>query len=171
MMLIGLAPVISLVSQAKEQVMLKAGDMAPLFSTPNQDGVIFDLASRKGHGFTVLYFYPKAGTPGCTKQACAFRDSIKLIRDLGAEVYGISGDSPTALKKFKTEHKLPFDLLADPDASVIEEYGAKAPLLKMAKRWTFILDSDLKIRQIDRDVDPLLDASKVAEEIKKLQKP
>ena len=149
--------------------MLKAGDQAPLFSAANQDGVLFDLASRKGEGYTVLYFYPKAGTPGCTKQACAFRDSIKAIKDLGAAVYGISGDTTEQLKKFHTEHRLPFDLLADPDAKVIELYGAKAPLLKMAKRWTFILDPDLKIRWVERDVDPMLDAAKVAGEIKALK--
>ena len=149
--------------------MLKEGDIAPLFSAPNQDGVTFDLASRRGQGFTVLYFYPKAGTPGCTKQACAFRDSIKGIKDLGGEVFGLSGDTVVDLKKFQTSHHLPFMLLADPDAKIIESYGVKTPLLKMAKRWTFVLDGDLKIRWVERDVDPMLDASRVMEKIKEIK--
>ena len=149
--------------------MLKAGEMAPLFSAPNQDGVTFNLGSRRGHGFTVLYFYPKAGTPGCTKQACAFRDGIRTLRGLDAEVYGISGDSVSDLKKFQTDHQLPFDLLADPQAKIIDTYGVKAPLVKMAKRCTFILDGDLKIRWVERDVDPMMDASRVADEIRVLK--
>ena len=68
---------------------LKIGDPAPLFSLKNQEGKDFILASRKDHGWTILYFYPKVETPGCTKQACSFRDSINQIRILGAELYGI----------------------------------------------------------------------------------
>ncbi|MBF0441303.1 MAG: peroxiredoxin [Oligoflexales bacterium] len=149
--------------------MLIVGERAPLFSAINQNGDHFDLITRKEKGFTVLYFYPKAGTPGCTKQACAFRDAIQKIRSQQAEVYGISADSVADLKKFHTKQNLTFDLLADPDGRVIELFGAKAPLLNMARRWTFILDSELNIRWIERDVDPLLDAQRVADQIKLLR--
>ena len=148
---------------------LKVGDAAPTFELKNQDGKIFALSSRVDQGWTVLYFYPKAETPGCTKQACAFRDSVEKIRALKAEVYGISADTVEAQLGFHQHHKLTFDLLADPDHKVIDSYGAKMPILSMSKRWTFILDPKLVIRAIDRNVDPVKDAAKVAESISKLQ--
>src|SRR5215831_8911866 len=132
---------------------LQAGQPAPLFTAKTQDGAAFDLASRKGQ-WTVLYFFPKAGTPGCTKQACAFRDNIALIRDQGADVYGISTDTVESQAAFHKEQQLPFTLLADPDGVVTEKYGAKMPLLTMAKRWTFIIDPTLTIQLVERDVDP-----------------
>lgn len=148
---------------------LKVGDPAPTFTAKNQSGQTFDLSTRKGH-WTVLYFYPKAGTPGCTKQACAFRDSIKKIQSEGAEVYGVSADSVEAQKAFHTEHKLGFDLIADPGDKVINLYGSKMPVLSMSKRWTFIINPDLKIASIDKDVDPMLDAQRVADKIIELKK-
>jgi len=147
---------------------LKAGDPAPLFTAKTQDGGVFSLASQKGQ-WTVLFFYPRAGTPGCTKQACAFRDSIKVIRDEGAEVYGISTDSVEDQAAFHKEHHLAFPLLADPDGTVTEAYGAKMPLLTMSKRWTFIIDPTLTIRQVQRDVDPAQDAQRVAAELARLK--
>ena len=148
---------------------LKVNDSAPVFSAQNQNNGAFDLASRKGK-WTVLYFYPKAGTPGCTKQACAFRDSISKIREQGTEVFGISADAVEAQAGFHQEHHLNFDLLADPDAKIITLYGAKKPLIKMSNRWTFILDPELKIKNIMKDVDPVLDADRVAKEISSLKK-
>lgn len=158
---------ITVTTQANE---VKLNDSAPLFKVKNHTGAEFDLASRKGK-WTVLYFYPKAGTPGCTKQACAFRDSIQKIRDLGAEVYGISTDTAADQAKFHKEHRLTFDLLADADAKVTELYGAKMPLVKVAKRWTFIIDPQLKIKNALKDVDPAMDSERVAAEIAKLKKP
>ncbi len=148
---------------------LKPNDPAPPFIVKTQQGKSFDLASRKGK-WTVLYFYPKAGTPGCTKQACAFRDSIAKIRALGAEVYGISSDTVEDQAAFHKQHHLNFDLLADPDATVVKLYAADRLVLKFAKRWTYIIDPDLKIRNIMKEVDPVLDADRVANEISKLQK-
>jgi peroxiredoxin Q/BCP len=147
---------------------LQPGQAAPLFTAKTQDGTEFDLASRKG-AWTVLYFYPRAGTPGCTKQACGFRDSIALIRDEGAEVYGISTDTVESQAAFHKEEQLGFTLLADPDGVVTKKYGAKMPLLTMARRWTFIIDPTLTIRQVQRDVDPALDAKRVATEIARLK--
>ncbi len=130
-------------------------------------GEPFKLADRKGT-WTVLYFYPKDNTPGCTKQACAFRDSIKLIREKGAEVFGISKDSVESHRKFKEKHKLNFPLLADPDGDVVAAYGAGG-FLGMAKRWTFIVGPDLTVRWVQTDVDPVSNAKVVAEELGKLQ--
>jgi peroxiredoxin Q/BCP len=147
---------------------LKAGDPAPLITLRTDSGADFNLNSRKGH-WTVLYFYPKAETPGCTKQACAFRDSLSEIRKLNAELFGISADNVDALKKFKENHKLNFTLLADPDMEAIKAYGTKMPVVNMSKRWTFIIGPNLQIQWIETDVDPVLDASRVAEKLKQLQ--
>ena len=148
---------------------LSIGQKAPSFTLETHESLTFSLASRQGHGWTVLYFYPKAGTPGCTTQACAFRDAIEIIRRKNAEVYGISTDDVADLKEFHRKHKLTFTLLSDPDAKVTEAYGVKMPILNMAKRWTFIIDPNLTIRQIDDDVDPAFDAQRVAESLRRLQ--
>jgi len=92
-----------------------------------------------------------------------------VARNQNAEVYGISTDEVKNLLDFHQKHKLSFTLLSDPDAKVTEAYGVKMPILKMAKRWTFIIDPTLVIRQIDDDVDPALDAQRVAEKLKQLQ--
>lgn len=148
---------------------VKPGDPAPIFRARTQDGVDFDLAQRKGQ-WTVLYFYPKAATPGCTKQADGFRDGIAAIRDQGADVFGISTDTVEAQAQFHRDEQLPFTLLADPDGAVAEMYGAKMPLLAVAKRWTFIIDPHLTIRQIERDVDPPTDAQRVVGAIAALKR-
>jgi len=145
------------------------GKPAPTFKAKNQDGIEFDLKTRMGQGYTVLFFYPKAGTPGCTKQACAFRDSIKVIRDKGALVYGISADDVAAQKKFHDEHKMTFDLLSDADAAIIKSYQVKMPMISMAKRQTFILDDKLIVRKHFEDVDPAMDAKNVAKAIDELK--
>jgi peroxiredoxin Q/BCP len=159
---------VAALSAAAAAVELEAGQRAPLFTAKTQDGTDFDLAGRAGH-WTVLYFFPKAGTPGCTKQACAFRDSIALIRAQGADVFGISTDTVEAQAAFHKEHQLVFTLLADPEGKVTEQYGAKMPVLTMAKRWTFIIDPTLTIREVERDVDPAMDAQRVAGEIARLK--
>ena len=147
---------------------VKLNDSAPSFTVKTQAGADFDLKTRQGK-WTVLYFYPKAGTPGCTKQACAFRDSIKKIRDLGAEVYGISTDTVEDQAKFHKEHRLNFDLLADADGKVTNLYGSKMAMMNVSKRWTYIIDPDLKVKNILKDVDPAMDSERVAAEIAKLQ--
>ncbi|MDD2758711.1 MAG: peroxiredoxin [Methylomonas sp.] len=148
---------------------LRIGQQAPGFTLQTHDDETFSLASRQGQGWTVLYFYPKAGTPGCTTQACAFRDAIEVLRRQGVEVYGISTDDVQDLRAFHRKHKLTFTLLSDPDAKVTGSYGVKMPILNLAKRWTFIIAPDLTVRQIDDDVDPALDAQRVAERLQKLQ--
>lgn len=148
---------------------VKVGQAAPLFSAQTQTGESFDLKSRKG-SWTILYFYPKADTPGCTKQACTLRDHIDEIRAQGADVFGISADSVADQAAFHKKHRLNFTLIADPEGRVVELYGAKMPLLKMSKRWTFIVDPELQVRDIIRDVDPVRDSLRLAELISKLKK-
>lgn len=148
---------------------VKVGDAAPLFKLFTQEGKEFDLNLRKG-SWTVLYFFPKAQTPGCTKQACSFRDNIKKIRALKTEVYGISTNSVKDQAEFAKAHALNFILLADDKAEVTNLYGSKMPILAMSKRWTFIIDPNLIIRDISKDVDPITDAQRVATKITELQK-
>ncbi len=160
-----LISLVSLITQAAE---LKLGSPAPQFSTQTQDAKNFKLSGRKGQ-WTVLYFYPKAETPSCTKQACAFRDSINVIRAEGADIYGVSSDTVEQQAAFHKNHNLNFTLLADPDSKIIEMYGSKIPTMKMSKRWTFIIDPDLKIQNIEKDVDPAKDAERVAKQIQTLK--
>jgi len=162
--------VFSLAAAPSAHAKVAVGATAPNVTLQNQDGKTVSLADRKGKGWTVLYFYPKAGTPGCTTQACAFRDAIKVIQAKNAEVYGISADTVSAQKKFHKEHRLTFDLLADPKDEAISAYGVKRPGSELAKRWTFILDPNLVVRNVARDVDPLLDAKNCAAKLDKLQK-
>jgi len=147
---------------------LKIGDTVPAFSLSTHDGKTFNIHDRKGQ-WTVLYFYPKADTPGCTKQACAFRDSIELIRKQGADLFGISADNVETQAAFHKKHNLNLTLLADPEAKVIEVFGSRMPILKMSKRWTYIIDADLKIRSLEKDIDPAKDAERVAKQIAELK--
>lgn len=148
---------------------LSIGEDAPLFKAQTQDGKEFDLSKRKDQGWTVLYFFPKADTPGCTTQACAFRDAIKVIRDQNAEIYGISKNTIEDQNAFHKKYHLNFDLIADHDAKIIDLYDVKVPLIGLAKRWTFILDPHLKISWIEQNVDPAKDAQVVAAKIKELK--
>ncbi|RYZ66188.1 MAG: peroxiredoxin [Proteobacteria bacterium] len=163
------ASLMGLISGTASAADLKVGDQAPLFKAKDQTGGDFNLEDRKGK-WTVLFFYPKAGTPGCTKQACAFRDNIKKITEQDAAVYGISADSVADQAKFHKEHRLNFTLIADPEDAIIKSYGTKMPLIGLSKRWTFILDPDLKIRMIEKDVDPVLDSTRTAEKLATLKK-
>lgn len=148
---------------------LQVNTPAPRFQLKTHLGLDFNLESRKGK-WTVLYFYPKAETPGCTKQACSFRDNIKKIRILGADVFGISTDNVKAQAAFHSHHNLNFILLADEKAEVTNRYGSKIPLVNISSRWTFIINPDLIIKNISRDVDPISDSARVAAEIEELQK-
>ena len=102
---------------------VEAGQDAPDFTLPDQDGREVSLSGLRG-GTVVLYFYPRAETPGCTTQACGIRDRRAEYEAAGATVFGISPDEPAALKAFADKHDLPFTLLADPDHAVAEAYGA-----------------------------------------------
>ncbi|QKW06742.1 thioredoxin-dependent thiol peroxidase [Streptomyces sp. NA04227] len=102
---------------------LQPGDTAPDFTLPDADGTSVSLADHKGRK-TIVYFYPAALTPGCTKQACDFTDNLQLLADSGYDVLGISPDKPEKLAKFRDKESLKITLLADPDKSVLTAYGA-----------------------------------------------
>ncbi len=161
--------VLLLISQFGFAAELKVGNNAPGIQLKTDSGTDFNLQSRKGQ-WTVLYFYPKAETPGCTTQACTFSDKIKNIRDEGAEVYGISADTVTNLLAFKKNHNLKFPLLADPELVAIKAYGTKMPVMALSKRWTFIINPALKIASVERNVDPIKDAVQVTEKLKELKR-
>lgn len=165
---IKLIPLLFLLSLSTFASDLKVGVPAVSFKLQTQENKTFDLASRKGE-WTVLYFFPKAETPGCTKQACSFRDNIKKIRDQKAEVFGISINSVKDQAEFSKAHALNFTLLADEKGEVTSDYGSKMPILNMSKRWTFIIGPDLTILDIAKDVDPITDAQRVANKIIELQ--
>jgi peroxiredoxin Q/BCP len=118
-----------------------AGAIAPEFALPDQDGKRRQLLEWRGK-WVVLYFYPKDDTPGCTEQACAFRDDWIELKALGAEVVGISIDTAASHKAFAQKYKLPFPLLADERAEVAQKYGAVSDwmVIKLAKRYTFLID-------------------------------
>ncbi len=102
---------------------LKEGDKAPVFTAPTNGGGKVSLADFKGKN-VILYFYPKDDTPGCTKEACGFRDAWKELTKLGVAVVGVSGDPAASHQKFIAKYRLPFPLLSDPDRTVMTKYGA-----------------------------------------------
>ena len=102
---------------------LEAGDTAPAFSLPDADGNTVTLADYRGRK-VIVYFYPAASTPGCTKEACDFRDNLAELNEAGLDVVGISPDKPEKLAKFRDKENLTFPLLSDPDRSVLQAWGA-----------------------------------------------
>lgn len=139
--------------------MLKVGDKAPAFTLKNEQDQDIKLSDFRGKK-VVLYFYPKDNTPGCTKEACSFRDVYDDILESGAVVIGISKDSIKAHQKFKDKYQLPFYLLSDPDHKVIESYGVWQEKKMFGKvymgivRSTFIIDEEGKIEKIYPKVKP-----------------
>ena len=132
---------------------LKTGDNAPNFSAKDQDGNTHELKDYSGKKL-VVFFYPKASTPGCTAEACNLRDHWSTFQEKGYEILGVSADSPKRQQNFKTKYELPFPLLADEDKSVIEAFGVWGPKKFMGKeydgihRTTFIIDEDGKIEEV-----------------------
>lgn len=138
--------------------MLDVGDPAPAFTLPSSDGAPISLESLRGHP-VVLYFYPKDDTPGCTRQACALRDSWDEIRRAGATVLGMSPDSAASHARFRDKYELPFPLLADEDHAVAEAYGAWGEKTRYGRtsigliRSGFVIDADGKLAAIKRNVN------------------
>lgn len=129
---------------------LAAGDTAPEFALPDNTGKTVSLSDFRGRS-VVVYFYPAAGTPGCTKQACDFRDNLAELNDAGFEVLGISPDKPAKLAKFVADEGLTFPLLSDEDRSVTQQWGAYGEKQNYGRtvtgviRSTFIVDADGRI--------------------------
>lgn len=130
------------------------GKAAPAFSLPNQDGKKVSLKDFKGKKNVVLYFYPKAMTPGCTVQACGLRDSKRRYSSAGTVVLGVSPDSPERLTKFREKEDLNFDLLGDEDHTIAEKYGVWAKKKNYGReymgivRTTFIIGKDGKLAHV-----------------------
>jgi thioredoxin-dependent peroxiredoxin len=136
---------------------LAPGDTAPDFTLPDADGKDVSLADFRGRR-VVVYFYPAAMTPGCTTQACDFRDNLSSLAAAGIDVVGISPDKPEKLAKFRERDSLTFPLLSDPSRSVLEAYGAYGEKTMYGKkvtgviRSTFVVDADGKIEQAQYNV-------------------
>jgi len=148
--------------------MLKEGTTAPAFKTTDENGDKVSLKDLRGQKI-VLYFYPKDDTPGCTKEACSFRDGFAPFKKQGIRVLGVSPDSEASHKKFITKYKLPFTLLADTDRSIAEAYGVWGEKKFMGRtymgvhRTTFLIDEKGKIKKIFDKVKPEDHAREVLE--------
>ena len=128
--------------------MLKAGDKAPDFTLPDQDGQEVRLAELLKEGPVLLYFYPADFTPGCTKEACDIRDMHEDISDVGIRVVGVSPQDEDSHTRFRDKHRLPFTLLADTDKSLVKAYGVDGPLGIGVRRATFLIDADGVIEDV-----------------------
>jgi peroxiredoxin Q/BCP len=123
------------------------GDVAPDFTLPSHTGEPVTLGEHRG-GWVVLYFYPADDTPGCTKEACSFRDSYEDFTDAGATVIGVSGDSLESHRKFAEKHKLPFTLVSDEGGELRKVYGTGKTLGLLPGRVTYVIDPDGVVREI-----------------------
>ena len=141
------------------ELKLKEGDKAPDFSAPTNGGGTISLGELKGKS-VILYFYPKDDTPGCTKEACAFRDDFAAFKKRGAVILGVSADSVKAHDKFVKKFELPFPLLADEDKKIVEAYGVWGQKSFMGRKYlgihrvTFLIGPDGHIRKIWPKVKP-----------------
>jgi peroxiredoxin Q/BCP len=147
---------------------IKQGEDAPSFEGLMADGSKLSLKDFMGKKNVVLYFYPKDDTPGCTKEACSFRDDIKSLRDFDAEIVGVSLDSVESHRKFKEKYHLPFPLLSDKDKRIATAYGVLKEGGRSASRVTFIIDKKGKIAKIFPKVDVNVHADEVAAALKEL---
>jgi peroxiredoxin Q/BCP len=145
---------------------LKIGDKAPEFSAKDQDGNVHSLKDYKGKKL-VVFFYPKASTPGCTAEACNLRDNWEKFQAEGYEILGVSADSQKRQQNFKNKYELPFPLLADEDKEVINAFGVWGPKKFMGKeyegihRTTFVIDEEGKIFDVISKVKTKEHASQI----------
>ena len=149
---------------------LKTGDKIPDFQATDAQGAVFNMASLLGKKPLVIYFYPKDNTPGCTAQACSFRDQYEDFMDLGAEVIGVSSDSVASHQKFAKQYQLPFILLSDADKKIRKLFGVPTGLLGLLPgRVTYVADKNGIIQLIfDSSMMPTKHIPKALEAIKEL---
>ena len=124
------------------------GDPAPDFALPDRSGHTVRLGDYRGKQAVVLYFYPKDDTPGCTKEACSFRDQYQDFQDAGAEVIGVSSDSSESHEKFATKYRLPFVLLSDRGGATRKLYGVPSTLGVLPGRVTYVIDREGTVRHV-----------------------
>jgi peroxiredoxin Q/BCP len=149
---------------------LKVGDKMPIFGAKDQDGNDFYIESVLYKKVLVIYFYPKDETPGCTKQACSFRDEYEDIKNAGAEVIGISGDSVKSHKKFAQNHKLQYILLSDNDKSIRKLFGVPTMMLGLIPgRVTYVVDLKGIVQMVYNSMDASQHIPKSLEAIQKLK--
>ena len=152
------------------------GDQAPQVALPDETGTIHDLTSQRGR-WTVLYFYPTDDTPGCTVEACEFRDANDTIAERGADVWGVSPQGAASKRKFREKFGLPFTLLADEDHAAADAYGSWVEKTNYGKtywgvaRRTFLVDPDGRIAKVWEKVKPEGHATEVLEALDDLQTP
>jgi peroxiredoxin Q/BCP len=147
------------------------GSAAPPFRLQDQDGKWHQLSDYRGQ-WVVLYFYPKDDTPGCTTEACSFRDNVFAFKKLGAVILGISVDDAASHKAFAEKHGLPFALLADPSKATAKDYGVLKTymgVMEMARRDTFIVDPQGRVAKHYESVDPDEHTKVVLDDLKALQ--
>ncbi len=146
------------------------GDDAPSFTLNDAQGQTHYLSDYAGK-YLVLYFYPKDDTPGCTKEACHFRDDMAQLEKLGAKVVGVSVDNSQSHANFTKKYHLPFPLLADTDGKVAESYNALTNfyIVKIAKRYTFLIDPTGKVAQIYTSIDTSNHSQKIIADLKNMQ--
>lgn len=127
---------------------VKVGDNAPDFALPSQSGEIVKLSDFLGKTTVVLYFYPKDNTPGCTSEACSFRDSYEVFKEAGAEVIGVSSDSENSHRQFASQYHLPFSLISDQKGALRKLYGVPSSLGLLPGRVTYVIDKQGVVRHI-----------------------
>ena len=149
---------------------LKVGSKAPNFTLSDQNSIQHQLSDYEG-SWVILYFYPKDDTPGCTTQACDFRDAVKRIIASKSNVFGVSLDSVESHKRFADKNNLPFSLLSDESGEVSEAYDSLNNFMsfKSAKRNTFIIDPDGKVAKIYLSVKPSTHSQMVLNDLNQLQ--
>lgn len=150
-------------------MVLKVGDKIPHFTAKDTNGNVFDSALQLEKKPAVIYFYPKDDTPGCTTQACTFRDQYQDFKDLGAEVIGVSGDSMESHQKFAQKYKLPFTLLSDHDKKLRNLFGVPTALFGLIPgRVTYVIDNKGIIRLIFDNLSGKIHIEKALQMLKKI---
>jgi peroxiredoxin Q/BCP len=147
---------------------IKVGDVAPDFEGATADGTRLGLKDFIGKKSVVLYFYPKDDTPGCTKEACSFRDNLQPIRSLGAEIVGVSLDSVDSHKKFAAKYSLSFPLISDKAKRIAKTYGVLRETGASTNRMTFLIDHKGKVAKIFLKVDVTKHTQEVVAALKEL---
>jgi peroxiredoxin Q/BCP len=168
LLLVCLAVLLALSRTSVAAEVPQVGEDAPPFRLTDQHGQIRTLAEFSGK-WTVLYFYPKDDTPGCTKEACSFRDDLAQLEKLGARVVGISVDDTDSHSKFADKYHLSFPLLADQDGKIAASYGALVNLvvMKIAKRYTFLINPAGKIAKVYLSVDTSRHSQEIIDDLRK----
>lgn len=148
---------------------LKVGDAAPTLTATTESGAKLSLGEVYPKGYTLVYFYPKADTPGCTKQGCSLRDSFEELAKKGVTVIGVSHDDAAAQKAFKEKYQLPFTLLADTDSAVMKAFGVpNIPSTSLATRQAYLIDKHGKIVWADYKASTDQQAADVLAQLAKL---